>query len=71
MKYVLSGTVALVFHNDLSFIILHYTYVTLTSSPQFTSLQLTSLHFTAFVMISTTPSLHLIYHFSNNFPKIS
>jgi hypothetical protein len=55
-----------------------YTNVNPTSSPQFTSLYLTSLHFTLphftsqqFLIIFTKHSLHLIYPFSNPFPKIA
>jgi hypothetical protein len=42
---VLSRTVALIFHNDLPIIALHCMYVIFLSSPNFTSLYLTSLHF--------------------------
>jgi hypothetical protein len=57
---------ALAFRHDLPFIPLCYAYITLTSSPQFTSF--TSLHFLA----STAQlSLHLIYHFPTPFPKIT
>jgi hypothetical protein len=38
-------TVVLAFHHDLFFTPLGYTYITFTSSPQFTSLYLTSLYF--------------------------
>jgi hypothetical protein len=68
MKNAVSRNVTLVFHHDLPFIALRYSYVTLTSSPQFTSPYLTSLHFIAlnFFMISTTTPSHLIYHFPNH-----
>jgi hypothetical protein len=44
-----------------------------TSSSHFTSLHFTSLHFTSlhFWIIFPTPSLRLIYHFPNPFPKIT
>jgi hypothetical protein len=66
MKCVLSRTVALAYHHGLLFTPLRYTYVTLTSSPQFTSHYLTSppLHFTSLhlLMIPTRLSFHLIRH---------
>jgi hypothetical protein len=69
MQYVLSRTVALAYQHSLPFIPLHYTYVTLTflttlflPLPNFNTLHFTSLHF---LIISTKPSLHLIYHFPN------
>jgi hypothetical protein len=40
LKCVMSRTVALAFYNNLPVIPLYYTYATLTSSPEFTSLYL-------------------------------
>jgi hypothetical protein len=42
MKYVMSWTDALAYHHDLPFIPLHCTYISFTSSPQFTSLDFTA-----------------------------
>jgi hypothetical protein len=58
MEYVMSCSDALTFHHDLPFIPLHYTYVTFTSSPQFTSLHFTSLHFTSLHFWWFLPHLH-------------
>jgi hypothetical protein len=74
MKYVMSWTDALIFHHDLPFIPLLYTYAPFTSSPQFTSLHFTSLHCASLHFIfddSPTPSLRLIYHFPSPFPKMT
>jgi hypothetical protein len=49
---ILSRTVSLAFPHDLLFIPLCYTYLTLTSSPQFTSIYLTLLSFTWLHLIS-------------------
>jgi hypothetical protein len=67
MKYVMSWTISPTFHNDLPFILLHYTYAPFTSWPQFSSLHFASMHFW---MISSTPSLRLIYHFLTIFLKL-
>jgi hypothetical protein len=42
MKYASSGTVALAIHHDLPFIPLHCHFITFTSTPKFTLLQLAS-----------------------------
>jgi hypothetical protein len=55
MEYVMSWSDALIFHHDLPFIPLHYTFVPFTSSPKFTSLHCIfwwfppHLHFTLFI----------------------
>jgi hypothetical protein len=63
MQNILSGTVALVFCHDLLFIALRYTYVSLTFSPQFISLYLTSLYLAEFLddfhQTVTSPDLTL------------
>jgi hypothetical protein len=72
MKYVLLRTVGVAFHHGLLFIPLHYTYVNITSSLQFTSFNFTSPRFTAFffLRISTRPSFHVIHRFPNPLPTL-
>jgi hypothetical protein len=48
MEYVMSCSDASAFHHELPFTPLHYIYVPFTSSPHFTSLHSTPLHFAAF-----------------------
>jgi hypothetical protein len=72
MKHVLSRTVALALHRDFSPTTYAQPSIPRQNLPLFNWIHfiffhLTSFQLTAFFVISTTPSLHLMYHFPNPF----
>jgi hypothetical protein len=84
MKHVFLGTVALLIHDDFPFIPLHYHFIVIISTPQFTplnqlhftsrnitALHFSSLHCTAYFIARATHSLHLKFQCSNSFPIIT